>query len=78
MPKQHTDSIVTVHHDDGSWTESTEITYFPTTKAEKATGLAVLGALTVIGLAPVAWAAADEWRQARRLKRQNAKLDSTD
>lgn len=76
MSKAHTDSITTVHHDDGSWTESTEITYFPTTKAEKATGMAVLGALTVIGLAPVIWAGADEWRRARRLKRDLAKTEN--
>lgn len=76
MSKAHTDSITTVHHDDGSWTESTEITYFPTTKAEKATGVAVMVSLAVIGLAPVAWAAADEWRQARRLKRESAKTEN--
>lgn len=78
MPNAHTDSMITVHHDDGSWTETTEITYFPTTKAEKATGVAVLGALGLIALAPAIWAGAEEWRNARRLKRELAKTESTD
>lgn len=78
MSKTRTDSFTVVHHEDGTWTEKSEITHLPTTKAEKLAGVGVLSALSLIALAPVLWAGAEEWRLNRRQKRELAKTETTD
>jgi hypothetical protein len=51
--RAHTNTSTVVYHEDGSWTETNEITHYPATTAQKATGLLVLGAVVVAPLVPV-------------------------
>lgn len=51
--RAHTNTSTVVYHEDGSWTETNEITHYPASTAQKATGLIVLGAVVMAPLVPV-------------------------
>lgn len=77
MPRNHTDSSIVEYHDDGTWTETTTITYHPPTKAQKAGAWAALAGMGLIAVAPLGFAVADvvkDWREERRQR----KLDQQD
>jgi len=58
--RSYTDTATTVHHEDGSWTETTEITYYPASKKQKATTLFALAALMVAPAVPILTVASAE------------------
>lgn len=77
--RTHTDSSTIVHHEDGSWTETSEVTHFPVDKKQQALAL---GGLTLIAFAPVipllsiaAYEKFEEKREARRVRKAAKKSD---
>lgn len=75
--RAYTNSSVVEHHEDGSWTEKSEITHYPASNAQKATAVLGLGAIVLAPLAPllivVGLEKADEYRAKRRAKREAKK-----
>jgi hypothetical protein len=72
MPKTRTNSVVVTHHDDGSWTEQTDITYLPPTVSDKLAMAGILGAGVLFALSPVFIASYDvlqERREARKARK---------
>ncbi len=69
----HTDSVSTTHHEDGSYTTVSEITYTPPTRNEKIVAGAVLGALVLAPTAPLLFIVALEKAEYLNEKRKEKK-----
>lgn len=71
MAKYTNSEVVTVN-EDGSITTKIEYTELPATKKEKAAAWTVLGAMTLVSLAPVWWSVRDEikWRREERKRNE--------
>lgn len=77
MPRNHVDSITVQHHDDGSYTETSEITYYPPTAQRKAAAWLALGGLVVAPFTPLILAAGvGKWRDLK--ERSAAKKAESD
>jgi len=66
----HTDSSVIDHHEDGSWTETTVITHYPASKAEKALAWSGVGVVLLAPFVPLVMLTVSEKLEARREKRR--------
>lgn len=71
-PKAHTDSCTVEYHEDGTWTTTTVTTERPATTAEKAAAWGALGGLTVLSISPILIVWANDWRESRRRRKEEA------
>ena len=75
MPKRRIDSSIAEYNEDGSVTVTTIETHIPATKAEQPTAWAALGLMSVIAVAPLGYAFANEKIEEKRERRRKAKLN---
>jgi hypothetical protein len=77
MPKTRTNSVVVTHHEDGSWTEQTDITYLPPTTSDKLAMAGILGAGVLFALSPVVFAGYDLYQEKREARKARKAALST-
>lgn len=77
MPRPFTNSSTVVYHEDGSWTETNEITHMPVDKKQQALAIGVLSLIAVAPVLPLLTIAAldkfDEKRKARKARKADLK-----
>lgn len=73
--RAHTDKSTVVYHEDGSWTESTEVTHYPASKAQKATATLALVGVLAAPLVPILTIASIE-KAADMREKYRAKRDA--
>lgn len=80
MPQTRTNSVVVEYHDDGSWTEKTDVTYLPPSTSDKLVMGGILGAGLLFALSPVVFAGFDLYQEKReaRKARKAAKSEKDD
>lgn len=68
----YTDSETVIHNEDGSWTTKIEYTQFPPTPAQKAMAIGGLVVVTALAFSPLLALMAEERREKKRIKQQEA------